>query len=35
MFCLTKNTLSANKQWSQRLIDNLKHSYSVAELKKK
>ena len=35
MFCLTKNTLSAKKQWSQRLIDNLKHSYSVAELKKK
>ena len=35
MFCLTKNTLSANKQWSERLIDNLKHSYSVAELKKK
>ncbi len=33
-FCLTKNTLSANKQWSQRLIDRLKHSYSVPELKK-
>ena len=35
MFCLTKNTLVANKQWSQRLIDNLKLKISVAELKKK
>lgn len=34
MFCLTKNTLEANKQWSQRLIDNLKNKYSKAQLKK-